>query len=382
MGSTSDSGGPGGTSLVIDSVDDFLAHMGVKGMRWGVRRHLSKIDGAGARKAFLTEYDKKWLAKIEKNPKLGLIGKRAAREASKQTRKLKKEYKASGMNIKKDKIAKSRYERDLKVALEGAMETAAYRTHKFSPSRVLEVQVTRNSDWSLQATVVPRVNAKLAKQTSKIVKAEDRRVKATVKADAKAAKAAVTHADIAEVTVDDLIGMAFDIPVDEEGFALDVTMVGEDLVQDDLDVDDFLVHHGIKGMRWGVRKQGPSAGRSAPPAKVSSKKASAPEGKPVIGKSGRIVTAPKRTVTVVGKKTGHSMSDEELRKAINRIDMERKFTQLTKAPPSKQHAAMKFVADILADVGKQQAKVLLGAIATKQMAKRGLIVPKAEKKKE
>lgn len=165
----------------------------------------------------------------------------------------------------------------------------------------------------------------------------------------------------------------FEVPLKRESGMVDVAMTDE--------VDDFLVHHGIKGMRWGVRKQRPSAGQSAPPAKVSPKKASAPEGKPDIGKGGRIVTAPKQAVPAGTAKKNHQMSDEELRKAINRIDMERKFAQLTKAPPSAQHAAMKFVTDILLDVGKQQAKVLLTGLATQQLAKKGIVAPKVDAKK-
>lgn len=63
------------------------------------------------------------------------------------------------------------------------------------------------------------------------------------------------------------------------------------------DSSEFIEHHGIKGMRWGVRRKRSADGR------VSGDSAS-------------------------GKPKAHELSDEDLRKAINRMQMERQYSQL------------------------------------------------------
>lgn len=141
-------------------------------------------------------------------------------------------------------------------------------------------------------------------------------------------------------------------------------------------VDEHLAHYGVKGMKWGVRKQQPS--RSSGSEKPKPKKATAPEGKPDRGKDGRIRTAPARKTSVDSSKKPQDLSDEELRRAIARIDMERRFAQLTATPASEKSTARKFVEEILMDVGRTQAKQLLNGVATKQMVSRG-IIPKPGK---
>lgn len=86
--------------------------------------------------------------------------------------------------------------------------------------------------------------------------------------------------------------------------------------------DDELAHYGKLGMRWGRRKSESSSsggGHNSEPAKPHVK----------------------------------SMSDDELKSAINRLKMEREYSTLTAPQVS---AGRKIVLDILKDVGKQQAK--------------------------
>lgn len=147
-------------------------------------------------------------------------------------------------------------------------------------------------------------------------------------------------------------------------------------------VDAFIAHHGVKGMKWGVRRQSRSKGSASAPTneKAAPKKTEA-SGKPTVGKGGRIVSAPKGSEPQV-KKT-HEISDEELRQRINRINMERQYSQLTGAAPkpSKAAGAAKFVGDILLDVGKKQATAILLDQSTKLAVSKGLIIPKDKKKK-
>lgn len=92
-------------------------------------------------------------------------------------------------------------------------------------------------------------------------------------------------------------------------------------------VDEFLQHHGVKGMKWGVRR-----------------------------KSKQTVEVSKKPDPV------KKMSDNELRQKINRIQMERQYKQLTAPAVSP---GKKMVQDILVNTAKQQ----IGQAAQKYAAK-------------
>lgn len=88
-------------------------------------------------------------------------------------------------------------------------------------------------------------------------------------------------------------------------------------------VMEFLSHHGVKGMRWGVRrKSGGSGGSSS------------------------------RTTF---KKSPKKLSDVELNKRIKRMETEKKYNQLNKKDLSE---GRKFAKEILTDSGKRVAKTV------------------------
>lgn len=95
-------------------------------------------------------------------------------------------------------------------------------------------------------------------------------------------------------------------------------------------VDDFLEHYGKKGMKWGSRKSG-----------SSSKKA-------------------KKTSSAIKAK---DLSDEDLKKAVNRMQMERQYNSLVgnKSASSKGAAFAK-------SVGGNVLKTTVTAVATQQVA--------------
>ena len=92
----------------IEALCDDLEHYGVKGMRWGFRRQLRKTPRSG-RTEFAKGYDKKFLDKIEANPKLSRISRTAARDIKKSTKKLKEEYKER-FDMKKERKAAMQHE--------------------------------------------------------------------------------------------------------------------------------------------------------------------------------------------------------------------------------------------------------------------------------
>lgn len=139
-------------------------------------------------------------------------------------------------------------------------------------------------------------------------------------------------------------------------------------------VDAFLAHYGVKGMRWGVRKRSEGGSSGAD----SNKKASTADGaaKGARDSAGRL----RPGAGSRAKSTTRALTDDELRRAINRINMERQYEQLSSKSNAKSTAAKKYVGEILADVGKQQAKAVLNALITKQLVKAGIVTPKKSKK--
>ena len=80
--------------------------------------------------------------------------------------------------------------------------------------------------------------------------------------------------------------------------------------------DDYLAHYGVLGMKWGVRKNKTKGGlrkRKSTPVHDDYKKAH-------------------------GGKSVKSMSDQELRSRLNRLNMEKQYNQITGASISKGKA--------------------------------------------
>lgn len=101
---------------------------------------------------------------------------------------------------------------------------------------------------------------------------------------------------------------------------------------------DELHHHGIKGMKWGVRRNlHPSSG-----GRLSSLKKSRPKEDIHEDYANRH-----------SKKSVKSMSDKELRERINRLQMEQQYKQLTSA---QVKVGKSVVGGILTNAAKETAK--------------------------
>lgn len=97
---------------------------------------------------------------------------------------------------------------------------------------------------------------------------------------------------------------------------------------------DYLAHHGVKGMKWGIRKvRERSAQRKA--AKEST------------------YSEEYKNTKALRKKKVSQMSDDELRQAINRMNLERQYKSLKS---SNINAGQKFVQEVLRDSAKEVAK--------------------------
>ena len=106
-------------------------------------------------------------------------------------------------------------------------------------------------------------------------------------------------------------------------------------------VEDFLAHYGVKGMKWGRRK--------ADRLPASSEAASATD-----------------AVKKAKANSVKSLSNDELRMAIQRMQLESQFNQLR--PKSVPEHARKFVTSTVLQIGKEQTTKIARDAASNQVA--------------
>lgn len=110
-------------------------------------------------------------------------------------------------------------------------------------------------------------------------------------------------------------------------------------------VESKLMHYGVPGMKWGVRKARPTSSGKRRGKTNAQRIYESVTGK----KNPKPVT---KTSSKPAKRRISDMSDEELRTAINRMQMERTYAQLTSKEVSK---GRKFVNEVLYNSAKSVA---------------------------
>jgi hypothetical protein len=113
----------------------------------------------------------------------------------------------------------------------------------------------------------------------------------------------------------------------------------------------ILEHFGIKGMKWGVRRDKPSVKVTATTRPGRRVKTSGGTGQ----KSTRDAVTAAKARQKAKKSTVDSLTNKELEGLIKRMKLEQQYEQM-----KNQHkpAAVKFVLDLLKNQGSQQAKGL------------------------
>lgn len=104
-------------------------------------------------------------------------------------------------------------------------------------------------------------------------------------------------------------------------------------------LEDVLAHHGIKGMKWGVRRKRGSDGTVEK-----------------VGQSEDAAKAASYKKRVHESGGPHSLSNQELQHLVNRIDLEQRYSRITGETGHKAKIAK----------GKKASKAVLGTAKTAQ----------------
>lgn len=108
----------------------------------------------------------------------------------------------------------------------------------------------------------------------------------------------------------------------------------EDMEHSSMKVEGYLAHHGVKGMKWGVRRYQNLDGSLT----AAGKKRRSQEG----------WSEDAKTASQIKKKSVNEMSNAELRKLTERQNLERQYRQLN---PSKVKKGMTYVAAAAGTMG-------------------------------
>ena len=294
--------------------DDYLAHYGVLGMKWGVRN-----DRSSNKTEKLT--DRKVRKEINKI-------------ANARTKASLKRGVGSGTAKKQIKAVVDKREKELP----GFRKKVIERQNKVQTRKLTAVI------FGIPATAFAIANADKiavgAKATNYVAKniLFTTLVSVTSKRQA-AASAAQKGREFAEtmgINAPNVIDLASDAyrVVRHEGF--DMTLNNYD--------DDYLAHYGVLGMKWGVRKDVRPQGHQSEKTNTKRKK-----------KVSMDVSEDKKQSNVLLKKHPDDLSNVELKRLNNRMELESNYKRLTKTDKSKFQKGYDYVKTGLAVAGTATA---------------------------
>lgn len=329
---------------IIEATINDIEHYGVKGMKWGVRRDLRKSRSMAERDKKIAARDASWRKSVSSTTDFNKITKRATKTAKREIKQLNLRYKEEGHKLtralftaNKDlknagSLTRQKYAGEVKTILDDQLNRAAHHYHGNSPSGLFQVEVKNSPSGGYMAEITPRSSRKLARDTARV----DRKINKNIRKDEKkAAKAAsLSHASSA---------LIIDLPVDEDGFIVDVIFKEPTIKQTavgtseeirsivEATIDD-IEHYGVPGMKWGVRRSQAALDRAA----------------------GRKPASSNDTTTKSGRKRAsasrRSLSDKDVTDLVKRLENEKKLKSLIDQDVSPGRT---FAKTVMSDAGKR-----------------------------
>lgn len=276
---------------------DFLEHFGVKGMKWGVTQKV-KTSRPGAlnpnspvRRAIdavksdkVTRGDKKFERKAGSLGTYIDVHNGMADHVNKHIGALNKKY-PEDLTHPKNWEKKAAYDHEVETLAITGMKQSAHNIRNPSGTRSYHADYNRN-------TGVMKITTK-----------------------------AVKHAA-------DPLAASFEVTVDTTGHVTAIKLVEDSMKQTAERGAEFLEHHGVKGMKWGVR-------RSQRAVTTSTKTAAGPRGRTKIkAKGGQAHPATPDAIKAATLKQKHSksgaaaLSNNELRELATRMQLEQQVKSL------------------------------------------------------
>ena len=293
---------------------EYLEHYGVKGMRWGVRK------GSGEGK--VSKEDRKWDKKLNKAGGAALVVTSAKSGPVIAKINAKPEYKNA--DFTKPSPLRDKYYSEHAKSFETMLnKELSNHTSTGSPSGKFKAEFKVDSPLGPPTLLVTQANT-------------------------------VSHSGMNQDG-----SFTLDVVVDDTGKIVRFDMEENYIAQGETFAGDFLKHHGVKGMRWGVRRSRKQLAKAAKYREKAEKAESKAGGKSDAGSKTKSS----------GKKKAKDMSDEELKTVLKRMEMEKKYNTLTAPKANPITAAGKnIVANATKGVMQSSLQAVGQSYATKYTA--------------
>lgn len=289
---------------VISSMtfEEFLAHYGVKGMRWGVRRSEAQLAEARGQKTHKKaqkqakrelKEDLKWASKAASTKgKVKAYNAMAKRMNEGALDEVNKKWEGKAPLFSDDPAVRRAYTDEVSKRASQVIQEEAKKIFGDSPNGRLGVKFTYDVDTGIHAVVTTKDELEHMEPGEFSVKVKDGLI-------VKVGSLELSHSEMNAWAADDIEG--------------------------------FLAHYGVKGMRWGVRRTEAQLRRARQELDSAVK---------AYNKS------PKR------KKNIKRLTDAELNERIARAEKERKLGELEKSE------GQKIAEDILRGAGSKSLKAI------------------------